>query len=355
MSTNASRRACSVACALSLALASWAGTVAAEQTATPLAPADGPRPVRVSTLEAIAFHPEHVAPATVVSNSETTLSAELAARVVAFEPRVGDVVPAGEVIARLDCRDFEFALAAARAEVEALEARVQLAKQRYARAATLSESQTLACEALDQRTADLAALVAEVGGARARAEAGAVQVGRCVIRSPFRALLRERLAPLGDFTAVGDPVARVVDVDDLELSAAVPAAGVADLARSDELVFIHAGQRYPLRLRAALIALDPETRNREVRLDFTGERPLVGSAGDLAWRDPLPHVPGQVLVRRDDTLGLFVVEEGRARFLAVAGAQAGRATAVDLPADTLIVTEGQFALSDGQAVAAATE
>ena len=55
-------------------------------------------------------------------------------------------------------------------------------------------------------------------------------------------------------------------------------------------------------------------------------------------------------MQRGDALGLFVVADGHARFAALPAAQAGRPSAVALPDDALVVTEGQYGLNDGDSV-----
>ncbi|MCB1748987.1 MAG: efflux RND transporter periplasmic adaptor subunit [Gammaproteobacteria bacterium] len=307
-------------------------------------------PVRVAPLSAIALYPEHTAPATVVSDNTIELSAEIAARVVEFQPRVGDVVDQGAVVARLDCRDYRLELEAARAEVEVLAARLALAERRLTRARELEARQSLAVEILDEREAERTVLIGQIKVAEARIARDEVAASRCVITSPFRALLRERLAPLGDYVGVGDPVAALIDVEGVELSAEVLAGDVATLRSRETLGFVAGGRRYPVRLRVAVDALSTGTRNRELRLVFTAERPLVGTPGELSWADQRAHVPGRVLVRRGERLGLFVVTDGRARFVALPEAQEGRASAVELPPDSAIVVDGHYALNDGDRV-----
>ncbi|MEQ8232247.1 MAG: efflux RND transporter periplasmic adaptor subunit [Gammaproteobacteria bacterium] len=313
--------------------------------------AASPTAVRVATLDSIALHPQRGAPATVTSASATELSAEIAARVIEFVPAIGDVVPRGDLIARLDCRDYQHALDIARADLAELEARLELAERRLERARELAARQSLAAEALDERAAERAVVVAQVAGARARIARDEVAVSRCTITSPFRALVRERLAPRGQYVAVGEPVARVIDLDDVELVADVGADDVAAIEASDTLEFITAGRHYPVELRVAVAAITTATRSRELRLAFAGAAPLSGTAGELVWRDTRAHVPGAVLVRRGDVLGLFVADAGHARFVALPQAQAGRASAVELPATAVIVVEGQHGLTDGDAIA----
>ncbi|MGE0484380.1 MAG: efflux RND transporter periplasmic adaptor subunit [Gammaproteobacteria bacterium] len=307
-------------------------------------------PVRVATLDAIALYPEHTAPATVVSDNTIELAAEIAARVIEFAPQVGDIVERGAVVARLDCRDYQLALEAARAEVEVLAARLALAERRLTRARELEARQSLAVEILDEREAERTVLIGQLKVAEANIARDEVAASRCVIASPFRALLRQRLAPLGQYVASGDPVAALIDVETVELSAEVLAGDVATLRAREEIAFIADGRRYPVRLRAAVDALSTGTRNRELRFVFGDARPLIGTPGVLSWTDQRAHVPGRVLVRRGDLLGLFMVEGGSARFVALPDAQEGRASAVELAPDSAIVVDGHYALNEGDRV-----
>ena len=95
------------------------------------------------------------------------------------------------------------------------------------------------------------------------------------------------------------------------------------------------------------------TRNREVRLLFASEKALPGAAGKLLWQDVRPHLPAEVWLKRDGQLGIFILKEQRAEFVAVASAKMGRANAVNLPPAAQIITEGHYALNNGVRVVVA--
>ena len=97
-------------------------------------------------------------------------------------------------------------------------------------------------------------------------------------------------------------------------------------------------------------AINTRTRNHEVRLLFSNGTALPGAAGKLIWRDSQPHVSAKLLVRRGNDFGIFINNSGKARFHAIPGAQQGRTTPVDLPLDTVVITEGQYRLEDGQSI-----
>ncbi|MEL7451158.1 MAG: efflux RND transporter periplasmic adaptor subunit, partial [Pseudomonadota bacterium] len=99
--------------------------------------------------------------------------------------------------------------------------------------------------------------------------------------------------------------------------------------------------------------VDARRRVQSVRLAFSGNPAPAGLSGYLVWRSGQPVVGTQHILRRGEQLGLFLVDNGRARFHALEGAQEGRATAVDLPGSTLIITNGALRLQDGDAVTVA--
>jgi hypothetical protein len=66
-------------------------------------------------------------------------------------------------------------------------------------------------------------------------------------------------------------------------------------------------------------------------------------------------IPVSLIVQRGNTLGIFTVSDGRARFVAIPSAQEGRPASVNLPVDTPIVTSGHVRLQDGDTIQIAPE
>ena len=69
-----------------------------------------------------------------------------------------------------------------------------------------------------------------------------------------------------------------------------------------------------------------------------------GLAGELRWRSRVPHLPPAYLQQREGRLGAWRVRGAEPEFVVLPEAQAGRAAAVDWPADTQVVDEGRFAI-----------
>lgn len=306
--------------------------------------------VKTRTLSEVALYPERSAPATVVSLNEATVSAQITARIIDIPVRVGDVVEAGTLLAELDCADYRLARRASEARLEALEARLVLAKRRVDRTQSLLKKQSISEEALDERQADLAVLKADLRAAGADLDVAKLNQSRCQVVSPFRALIKERISSVGNYADKGHALVSLIDLDQLEVSAQVYAQDSKYIADVEKIYFEQAGQRYPLTLRTVLPSINTVTRNQEVRLLFSNGPALPGAAGKLVWRDVRPHVPANLLVKRNGQLGLFTVSEGRAHFIATPSAQAGRASPVDLPVMTPLVVEGHFGLREADKV-----
>lgn len=312
--------------------------------------AQGGVPVKAARLADIAIHPGKYAPATVVSLNNTAVSTQVGARIDEISVRVADIVEPGSVLARLDCTDFELARKQAEAELASLLARVELAQRRLARTEELEEKQSASEELLDRREADLAVLRAEHQGASARLQASGLDISRCTIVSPYRAVITARTGSVGEFAQQGAKLFEIVDIGQLEVSAQVPVMDVAQVEAIRDLYFEDSTGRYHVELRALARTVNTRTRNREARLLFSNAAALPGAAGKLVWQDNRPHIPAGLLVRRQDDLGVFVVDRDKAGFRAHPGAKQGRAAPTELPPDTLLVTEGQYGLQDGEAV-----
>jgi len=305
---------------LSAGLAALASTVAAP------APAEGP-PVLARPLAEIARFPERSAPATAVSLNEPRLAAEVAGVVSTMAVLPGEQVPAGAVLARIDCRDYELERERAQARLESLDARIALARKRLERARALREQQTIATERVDERRSELLALEADRRAAQASRRRAAIDVERCTVEAPFPALVIERLAGVGDYARDGDPLLRVLDTSALEVSAYLADTWADALTPVAEPRFVSRGRSFPVRLRA-----------------------IVGAI-DTARRDPRPHVAAELLVERDGRHGVFYAEDGRARFHAVPGAEPGRPIALPaLARQTALIVEGHLGLVDGQRI-----
>jgi len=314
-------------------------------TSTLLA-APAPSETAFSPLAQLAEHPERSAPATAVSLNQSTLSARIQASVESIQVGVSEQVSAGSVLLKLDCTDYQLALQQAQAGVTIAEARLQLANNQKQRASQLLARDLTSRENADTTATDAIARQAELTQAQIAVRQARVNVERCVIKAPFAGIVTARLASEGQLATVGTPLIAMVDTQHLELSAQIGPSQLTQLQQASQLQFV-ADQAYPVTLLRSGGVINSETRDQEIRLAFNGPRPAPGSAGKLQWQDPRWFVPARYIVSRDGQLGIFLAQQNKAHFMPLPTAVPGRAAAVELPADSLIITRDLGRLQAG--------
>ena len=307
-------------------------------------------PVNVMPLSELANYPERFAPATVISINEPMLSAQITAQIVEMPVRVGDMVSAGDVLAKLECTEYVLGRQSAEASLESTQALYELAQKNLERTQSLVADQLVSVENLDSNQTELDSLSASLKAARASLDLNALFESRCEIISPFDALVLERTANVGQLAVPGTVIANILDLDSLEISAQVFASDADQFDMPLELWLEANDKLYPIELDYLVGALNSATRNREARLVFTDEIALPGSSGKIIWNDPRPHLPANYFVERSGKLGFFSMTNNTAEFHPLDAAQPGRMNPVDAPLDLQIVTEGHSGLSDGDSL-----
>lgn len=309
-----------------------------------------PIEVQTRSFEELAKVVTDSVPAEVVSLNRALISAELNARVVAVEAQVGDRVARDDVLARLDCRDYEIQQDQAQAALQRLEAQMELAESQLRRAAQLARERNISEDELDRARSELAVRRAQRTEQAANLASAQRNLVKCSIRAPFDGVIGARHAQLGALAAPGEPMFEVVDVETVEVSARLRPDDVDSLLQSKEARFQTSDRRFPVTVRAVVPAADPRSRDQEVRLRFNQARAIPGLSGRLTWTLQDLRLPAELLVQRDGQLGVFIVNNSAAHFIALPGAQEGRDSPAQLASDTRIVVQGQVGLIDGRAI-----
>lgn len=293
------------------------------------------------------------APAEVIAAQDSLLSAELALPVGKIWVEVGDQVKAGQPLLELDRRDPALQLRQAEARRSAAAAQRQLANQRLARGRELAQRQFTSADDLLALEAGAAAAEAEFEIAESAVAEAHRRLDKAVLKAPFDGEVSARMAQQGAIAAPGQPLLRLVQLGAEEVESKLPEALAGQLELSPELYLDTPGERLPLRLLRLTQSADPASRTRTARLRFVAVGLAPGRSGSLVWRAPGLSVPAELLVQRESGLGVFVLEQGRARFVAIPGALPGRSAELALPPATLVISQGQQRLRDGDPVAAA--
>ena len=309
-----------------------------------------PVPVRTMAFSKLATVVDKSAPATVISLNDTTISAEISAPIVKIRHRVGEVVDKNTVLAELECHDYRIAHRQKIAVQKRLQSQKILAEQRLKRARQLVQASNISAEQLDQRKAELDALLARREEQKAVVELALRMITKCSIRAPFRGVVTQRLAQAGAMAMPDQSMFQLVDTDNVEISVRIRPTLINDLQSAESIEFEFDGEYYPVSLRAIVPAVDTRSRDQEIRLTFIGTKTQPGLRGRLQWQSGRRVLPARVFVRRNKQIGVFIAREGYAHFISVKDALAGRNSTASLPSDTAIIVEGHAGLQDGDPI-----
>ena len=312
--------------------------------------ADDPIPVVTQPLYELALYPESTSAAQVVSLNNSVIAAQVGGLVAEVPVRVGDTVKAGAVLVKLGCKDMELEYEKLKAERQATQAKLELAQWHLKQSELLASQRTLPVEKVQERRAELAVLRGDLAAHTAVIKIAERHKASCWVKAPFAGIVTERSISVGQLVSNGTALVHLLDLSQTEVSAQVASRDIAALRAAGELSFEHEGQRYPLRLRAALPAIQAQTGTQEVRLDFSGKRSQPGAAGRLVWQNPTLHIASDQLVKRDGQLGVFTEQAGAAHFHPLPDAQNGRPAVIGLSPDTPIIVSGQYGLNEGSRV-----
>jgi len=159
-------------------------------------------------------------PAQVEPYRDVWVKAEVPGQVVKVFVEEGQTVKKGQVLVKLDDRDY-------RSRVARIEANYKLAKLNHDRTSALVKKKIAAATKLDE----IEALLKDLAAQRKEAK---LALSRTRITSPICCLLNELKAKEGDFVSVADPVAQILQLDQVKVTVGVPESDVAAIFDLDE-------------------------------------------------------------------------------------------------------------------------
>lgn len=301
-----------LALAAALALASCGGDKPA--AGVPAGPALAGAAVELREVELTQS-----AEAIVEAVRQSTVSAQIAGRIVDLRFDVGDRVTKGEVLARIDERAASQALAASQAQVSSAQAALVNARASYERSQQLFGQKFISQAALDKARADFQSAESQMKAMLAGAGQAATERSFATIVAPYSGLVAARHVQLGEMASPGKPIMTGFDPSTLRVVANVASAQVAAIqAGGKARVEIPSANRWIDAKGITIVpAADPRTHSTQVRIelpeDVKGIYPGVfARAHFVVGTAPRLMVPRQAVVRRGELTGAYVVAEGAA-------------------------------------------
>ena len=309
-----------------------------------------PTSVTVKTLDEIAIYPLRDAPATAMSLNQSTLSAEIAGRIVQVLTQVGDHVSIGQAIARIDCTENDLTVKRAEADLKALESDLSLITWQSTQAKKLAKTNNASEELVKKYASQEKVLQAKVANQQAMLETAKTKQGYCVLRAPFAGVITHRYTNLGEYVIPGTKVIDMVDTEHLEVEAQLHEKELVQLQETNSIIFSASDQTFPVQVRAIVPSRNPQSRTQTVRLLFSKNVPLPGTPGRLVWSSERPAIPAEYVRQINQTLGVFLAEGDHAIFMPLPDAIEGQPAQLNNPIQLPLIINGRYAVQDGSSI-----
>ncbi|HKK72001.1 MAG TPA: efflux RND transporter periplasmic adaptor subunit [Candidatus Krumholzibacteria bacterium] len=341
------------------------------ETADGLADSE-PLEVRTFVVEQRAETSSFVAAGAVAPVRRARMGTRQAGNVEQIMVEAGDTVEAGQALLRVDARDLEAALRAARLQHQAARTAWETARRNRERFQRLYDQRLIAKAELEEAT--LAAEDARGRLEQVAAEIAAVEVNLdyATLRAPFAGVVSEVLTDVGTFVAPGPPLIVFEDRKRLEINVGIAQARTADLAVGDTLqVGVEGlGDGIEGHVQAIVPALESPGVGQVLRLVVEDPPPSLEPGMIAEVQLPAARsaqsfvvVPASAILQRGQLDGVFLVGEdaqGNARATLRWVAVAPTPTHGDdgevrvlrglVSGDRVVVGEAVDALVDGQPV-----
>lgn len=276
-------------------------------------------PLATFTVQATEVQNIHVAEGVVEPVRQSTIGAQVPARVVEMRVRAGDAVKAGQVLVRLDSRVAADQVAASQAQAGAANAQLDAARKEFERSERLFAKRYISQAAMDQAEAQFKAAEAQARATLAQAGLAATQSTYMTLVAPYAGVVATVSVEQGDMAAPGIPLLTLYDPAQMRVVATIPEGRATALDTKRPVRIEIAGapaDRPPLDAAAVQVlpTADPATHTRQVRLTLPPgapaaspgtfarvQLPIVGTATDLL------AVPASAVVQRPEFNAVYVV------------------------------------------------
>lgn len=215
------------------------------------------KPVKVSviTIKPTPIKDALLLPGETEAWHDVRLASEIDGIVERIDPREGQAVKEGQLIATIE-------VSALKAALDHAEASFELTDKLYQRRKLLSERNVIAKEELDRSLNKRTLALSNLRRAKIKYERG-------FLHSPINGLVNHLHVDVGEFVDRGDPVADLVNVDKIKINVNVPELDVRYLRVGQKaMVTVDAfpGRRLPGRIDFVAYKADPATKTFRVRV-----------------------------------------------------------------------------------------
>lgn len=256
-------------------------------------------------------------PGTIRSRTVTQIAPKIAARIEEIKVYPGDKVMQGDIVTRLDDRELQARLGAARSALNAAKAQLVRAKADARRAQSLFEKEAATQETLDAVVAAYQMAQAKVQEAHNTVAEIESLLAETRLRASYDGIVVKRDAEPGDMALPGRAIVTIQQPQRLRVEVDIPEGCARLIQRGDSFKVQIPGFVSELTAEVEEIApaADPKTHTVLVKAGLLAQNNL--QPGAFAWvyqtcrRHKALLIPGQAVIQVGQIESVRLVKEGR--------------------------------------------
>jgi RND family efflux transporter MFP subunit len=248
---------------------------------------------------------------------ESDLAFRAGGKVIARLVDVGQVVKAGQVLARIDANDYQLGLDAAREQVRAAEVDATQSASDAARFRRLLSDGSISAADVERQQAKADAASARLAQSKQQLALATNRVGYTTLVSPFDGVVTAIRIESGQVVAEGQPVLSVARPGELEIVADIPETLTGTLrSYAASMQIANSEEHLPLRLRELSPSASQQTRTFRARyaIDGRAARTLqIGMTAELhlsrSGQAPSALLPVSAVLSTNTQATVWIVDE----------------------------------------------
>lgn len=233
--------------------------------------------------------------------------------------REGEAVKAGQVLVRMDTRDYQARLDQARGALQAARGQLDIATKSRDNNKALLDKGFISRNAFDNAASQYDIARANVESARGALDLAEKALGDTVIRAPITGLVSSRTAQPGEKVSPDNRLLDVVDLAQMEMEAAVPASDISNVALGQEVQVRVEGLPKPFIGKVARINPATQSGSRSILVYVVIDNPQtalrVGMFGEaqltLASKANVLTVPASAVQKDGVQTFIYTIEDGK--------------------------------------------
>ena len=286
-------------------------------------PPQGPVPVRVEQVREHVIERSLPLSGRIFSRHDAALSLTVAGELDwVLEP--GTRVAKGQVIAQLDQRPILLRKQELQLHVEREKVNTGYLNKELARLRRLQADNNASERLVDESETNRDISILQARSLQARIDQLDDEIRRSQLVAPFAGVIAQRHKRGGEYAQTGDVVARLVDLNTLELRFQMPVVYLSRIEQGDIVQFMPQGgqllgekpQQYQAVVRTVIPAADANSQSFEVRADLSDQAANEMIAGQLAnvsveisSNKPVLQIPRDAIVLRTEGGYVFRIDE----------------------------------------------